>query len=501
MNLGTLSADFLEKTFVEGVRFRLSEILARELLHPKEATADSQRRVLTLPASKLEAVRYFLQTGLFPWWKAESSKADPEAVLMEVLDESPQELFAMLKERCPEAVIKRMERQFSTSALRRIVSILVSSAEGAILPLMSYWVRLIESMKSSSAAIGDVVRFVHACAIDSLLRSPGPACSAVSQFIFSALAKAMNLPPEVLLGRLEAAAKLVLPDASPLRTWLDTAQHLRQPERQPAPQVNLRSSDAKSAERSVPTSVQVRAHNGFDNRDLASEQSKTEDLQDSVIDHVEESHFSKDGSRGRLQGEHSTAAESARASSTGQPPLTSSEPTSESFVNSPIDTVYIENAGLVLLWPFLPRFLEAIGLVSKGRFVSPAAQERSVLILQYLATGVAESPEHLLILNKILCGWPTSESVLRQVEPTGIEMHESDELLRSVVAHWKPLKGTSVDGFRAAFLRREGRLERQEAGWKLTLQRVGYDVVLESLPWAIGCVGLPWMTEPLFVEW
>lgn len=165
------------------------------------------------------------------------------------------------------------------------------------------------------------------------------------------------------------------------------------------------------------------------------------------------------------------------------------------------EPAYLENAGLVLLWPFLPRYFQATGVVQDRRFVSLASQERAILLLHFLTHGSAEAAEPLLTLNKLLCGWPLAEPIAKAIEISATEESESAALLAAATAHWKALKGTSPDGFRRAFLRREGRLSHQENGWRLLLTRVAYDVLLDSLPWAIALVMLPWMAEPLAVEW
>lgn len=161
---------------------------------------------------------------------------------------------------------------------------------------------------------------------------------------------------------------------------------------------------------------------------------------------------------------------------------------------------YIDNAGLILAWPFLARYFGQLGLVEDKAFASEEVQERAVLLLQHLVTGDSQWPEHRLLLNKLLCGWPPDETVAREIELSEAEREESHELLASIVEHWPALKRTSVEGLRASFLQREGRLTHAQ-DWQLVVGRVGYDVLLDSIPWGIGFITLPWMKEPLFVEW
>jgi len=192
-----------------------------------------------------------------------------------------------------------------------------------------------------------------------------------------------------------------------------------------------------------------------------------------------------------------------RPSNEGQPPADSpwegrSEPDP---LFSPESGHYIENAGLVLLWPFLTAFFRKLSLVEDGGFVTPEANERAVLLTQYVATGEAECSEHRLLINKILAGWPPRRTVHRELQVTPEEVRESNRLIGSVIENWPVLRNTSVGGFREAFLLREGHLALTEEGWKLRVERRGHDVLRDSLPWGVSLVVLPWMKQPLFVEW
>ncbi|MCP4701071.1 MAG: hypothetical protein GY862_30090, partial [Gammaproteobacteria bacterium] len=56
---------------------------------------------------------------------------------------------------------------------------------------------------------------------------------------------------------------------------------------------------------------------------------------------------------------------------------------------SEADELYIGNAGLVILWPFLSRFFTRLDLLLEDnkRFKNPAAMQRAIGLLQYTATG------------------------------------------------------------------------------------------------------------------
>jgi hypothetical protein len=167
-------------------------------------------------------------------------------------------------------------------------------------------------------------------------------------------------------------------------------------------------------------------------------------------------------------------------------------------VGDVMEGIYLENAGLVLVAPFLPGFFQELGLAEGNKLIKPA---QALHLLQYLATGQEGAAEHLLPLNKLLCGLPIGEPLRKRIRFTKKEKEESRQLLESVVEHWAALKNTSPEGLQATFLQRKGKLSKGEWGWQLQVEQHPVDVLLEHLPWGIGVVKLPWMEVVLRVEW
>jgi len=168
----------------------------------------------------------------------------------------------------------------------------------------------------------------------------------------------------------------------------------------------------------------------------------------------------------------------------------------------PTDRIYIKNAGMVLLWPYLERFFENLKLVSNGEFISRKAREKAVCLLQSLVDPESEIAENQLPLNKILCGMDVAELVpTAKVEISDEDLAAEDELLEAVISNWSKIGNTSVQGFQTSFMQREGRMENTEEGWKLLVEQRSFDVLLDSLPWNITLIKLPWMPKPLHVEW
>ncbi|MBQ0733530.1 contractile injection system tape measure protein [Aquimarina celericrescens] len=165
------------------------------------------------------------------------------------------------------------------------------------------------------------------------------------------------------------------------------------------------------------------------------------------------------------------------------------------------DFISIENAGLLLLWPFLPRFFENLGLMEEKTFIDENAEHKAVCALQYLCDAdESELFEGVLPLNKVLCDIPLEEPITF-VMLSEEEKEIANGLLHAVIKqgpHWKNL---SLEGLRASYLRRQGSLRIQDSHWLLQVQKETHDITLQKLPWGCSTIKLPWMTRPMMVEW
>lgn len=162
---------------------------------------------------------------------------------------------------------------------------------------------------------------------------------------------------------------------------------------------------------------------------------------------------------------------------------------------------YINNAGLILLHPYLSFFFDALELRKGKQFKDEASQHRAVQLLGYLAHGKEDIPEYDLVLPKLLCGIQPATPVRRFIPLTDVEKTEANELLTSVIAHWNALGNTSPDGLRGNFLQREGKLEWKEEEWQLYVTQQAYDMLLNRLPWGFSVVGLSWMPWLIKTVW
>jgi hypothetical protein len=155
-------------------------------------------------------------------------------------------------------------------------------------------------------------------------------------------------------------------------------------------------------------------------------------------------------------------------------------------------------AGLVLVAPFLPRFLEQSRAKRSGvRTIDDLP--RSAALLHAIAAGDAEPIEHELTFIKVLLGVDSLQ--IGGGLLTGGDLEEVDSLLCAVIDHWSALKKTSPRGLQTTFLRRPGLIREDEHGFRLQVAPSPFDVLLKQLPWTIGVVKLPWMTRAIVTEW
>ena len=164
----------------------------------------------------------------------------------------------------------------------------------------------------------------------------------------------------------------------------------------------------------------------------------------------------------------------------------------------------ISNAGLVILFPFLPMLFMRLNMLSQDRrdFNSNESKVRAIFILQHLmASEDREYDEKDLFLNRLLINYPSNEPLPKRVELNQDELNTIDSLLEAAKTNWEKMRNTSMRGFQEAFLRRAGFIEKTEREWVLTVEERAFDILLDSIPWSYKLVRLPWMENILKVNW
>ena len=164
----------------------------------------------------------------------------------------------------------------------------------------------------------------------------------------------------------------------------------------------------------------------------------------------------------------------------------------------------ISNAGLVILFPFLPMLFMRLNMLSQDRrdFNSNESKVRAIFILQHLmASEDREYDEKDLFLNRLLINYPFNEPLPKRMELNQDELNTIDSLLETAKTNWSKMRNTSMRGFQEAFLRRAGFIEKTEREWVLTVEERAFDILLDSIPWSYKLVRLPWMENILKVNW
>jgi hypothetical protein len=165
------------------------------------------------------------------------------------------------------------------------------------------------------------------------------------------------------------------------------------------------------------------------------------------------------------------------------------------------EEIFVPNAGLIILHPFLKSFFKNLGLLDEDQFIDTERHQKALWILHYLATGKKQAAEHELVFAKILCGYPLHMPVETDILLSERETAEAEDLLSDTIRQWEILQNTTADGLREAFLQRNGKFYRQTDKQYLLMESHSIDVLLDHLPWNISVIKLPWMQDVLWVEW
>ncbi|MBS8226338.1 contractile injection system tape measure protein [Vannielia litorea] len=157
-------------------------------------------------------------------------------------------------------------------------------------------------------------------------------------------------------------------------------------------------------------------------------------------------------------------------------------------------------AGVVLLWPFLARFFDGLGLSEEGRFRGPAARWRGALLVQHLATGQGLEPQGDMALPKVLCGLPPEEILPEGQDLSPAEDDLAQGLIGAVLGHLAARVSLSPEALRGNYLARAGHLDLGPSPG-LSVAHRPWDALLAALPWPMGVVSLPSMKRPLPIAW
>ena len=165
------------------------------------------------------------------------------------------------------------------------------------------------------------------------------------------------------------------------------------------------------------------------------------------------------------------------------------------------ESIYINNAGLILVWPFLSTLFNKLELLDGNAFIDDYSLQKAILLTQYVIFEGDENEETNLVLNKLLCGVSPDFFVDVEIELSDTEKSITTTLLNAVTGNWEQLSKTSIPTFKETFLKREGIIQKVDDNYKLIVEKKPFDMLLRTIPWNISMIQNSFMSFRLFVEW
>lgn len=163
--------------------------------------------------------------------------------------------------------------------------------------------------------------------------------------------------------------------------------------------------------------------------------------------------------------------------------------------------IFIENAGIVLLHPFIPTLFRRLNLIVETDFSDRKAHGQAMMLLYFLATGNLDVKEYALTIAKMLCNYPLEDPLDFETELTEEQLEEGDAMLIAAIQQWEKIQNTSLTALRESFLQRPGKLYTNNDKLYLHVESQSIDMLLDYLPWNMNIIKLPWMSRALHVHW
>lgn len=475
---------------------------------PLQMREKAQRTSFSIQ-SATELLSYFLETGQLPWWAKASSNLIDEA-MEQIIEQSPhwinRELRMLLK---LETHRKRLINHISNELLNQLVKTLITNNRAhelnEIIPKILYGLEELEGRIQLS--IPKLRYILWESVLTTLVNTPPNPINSFQHNFQTHLKPFTDLTSKDLTEILNQISRIFVvqkeesafeqqaistrEQAFPLKNKLQNIveEHVSESKMSPIENqehLSFPPNQEKPLEKEHKTKLQHKSSLKNEDND-----GKSPEIEKLPIDQQIEKQQPEEVQQTKEQYKEPTVSDS---------PLSSHlYPFNKKFNYS--DEIYIDNAGLVILWVFFSPFFKQLGWLEDKRFKRRALQHRAVWMLQHLVDAQDAPPEYLLPLNKLLCGIPLDEVLEPQAPLDEKEQIHCRELLEAVIAHATVLGSISVEGFQQTFLQREGVLSHKKNMWALQVQKETFDILLSRLEWDYHIVKLPWMNLPIYVEW
>lgn len=172
----------------------------------------------------------------------------------------------------------------------------------------------------------------------------------------------------------------------------------------------------------------------------------------------------------------------------------------ENILEADISGLYVDNAGLMLIHPFLKSLFVNCKLLDKDNSINDP--EVATHLLHYVATGQEQDYENAMTFEKFLCNIPIDEPIERNIVLSEEMKKEAAEMLQAVLDNWDIMKTSSAELLQNEFLQRPGKLSvNGDESPVIIIERKTQDVLLEKLSWNLSIIKLAWKKRIIYVNW
>jgi hypothetical protein len=161
----------------------------------------------------------------------------------------------------------------------------------------------------------------------------------------------------------------------------------------------------------------------------------------------------------------------------------------------------VSNAGVVLLWPLLPQWFTALGLVAEKQFISDDARWQAVAAIDWLVWEAEQPQAQRLVVNQFLCGLPLEEPPAMPEPLSAQQQQITSEWASSVFSQIAAFEKMGLTDIRLLFLQRPGELFADMTPAVLHIQPEVFDILLTKWSWPLNLAFFPWFDAPLLLEW
>ncbi|WP_264529083.1 contractile injection system tape measure protein [Flavobacterium sp. N502540] len=160
---------------------------------------------------------------------------------------------------------------------------------------------------------------------------------------------------------------------------------------------------------------------------------------------------------------------------------------------------YVNNAGLILVHPFLKHLFRNCGLLRKDHTINDP--ETAAHLLHYIATEREQDYESQMLFEKVLCNIPINRPINRNIILSEELKDQGKEMLQAVLDNWPIMKNSSIALLQNEYLQRPGKIILNEDNPKVIVERKTQDILLDKINWNLGIVKLAWKDKIIFVDW